>query len=484
MLKTLAVALTTLAVACSPAKKKPGGQGAGAPPPTIDTKADQAAIAQSWLSTLQADPAPLIKLAESNAGWKGIFQNDPVAALGEFEGALKGGQTDARIGAARAALELTAAHRALGRIVVELTPALIKAQATRPKAETSAAGRAFILARHALASGKPSPAAEAEPPYAATESYEHRRGIRAAVAAGRLKEARARLKRIDPRKPDLEVGTGDDRVIFRDPATADVGADVYAALALATIGEEKGWPQVLAAEAEMALGRPADADKRLTTLLATPPQTPPSLGQLVLSPALNAADLTLYATALQVRAKAGAGDKAGAKALAGKIGTDTVAHRVFKAWANAATGEAIDPKAFPADRGELSRVVVTALDAQANKGGANDVQQLLLVDRYVDALQRLFADALEQGDKPALAVRMRDGAEDKARAAAPSVRNALSSLVGSAHAYVRIRQPRIALKYLTRLGKRLPAVAGAVEMLRDVLSLKAMGQGGGAATGQ
>lgn len=485
MLKTIALlAVTTLAVACSPAKKTAGGQRAGAPPPTIDTKADQAEIARSWLSKLHADSEPLVKLAQSNPGWNGVFRNDPMVALEEFEKALAGGSVDAQVGAARSALELAATHRALGRIVVALTPALIAAQATRPKAEASAAGRAFILARHALATGRPTPAAAAQPPYAGTDAFEHRLRIRAAVAEGQLKEARARLKRIDPTLPDLVIGAGDDRVVFRDPATADVGADVYAAIALEAVKDTKGWPQILAAEAELALGRPADADKRLAALLATPPQTSPALSQLVLSAALNGADLTIYATALQARAKAGAGDAAGAKALAAKIGTGTVAHRVFRAWALAATGDAVDEAAFPTDRGELSRVVVTALAAQAEKAGATDVQELLLVDRYVDALQRLFATALEEADKPVLAVRMRDGAEDKAKAAAPSIRNALSSLVGSADAYVRIRQPRIALKYLTRLAKRLPAVAGAVEMLRDVLSLRAMGQGGGAATGQ
>ncbi len=478
------VGVALMAAGCTPAKKTAGGRTVGAPPPSIDTKADEAQIAQSWLSALQADAEPLVKLAESNAGWKSVFGNEPVAALEAFEAGVKAGDADAGIGYARAALELAAAHRALGRVVIALTPTLMKAQSTRPDAAASAAGRAFILARHAEATGG-SGARPAQPaPYPATESYAHRLAIRAAVVEGRVREARARLKRIDPRHPDLEVGAGEAKVSFRDPLTADVAGDVYAALALDATKDAAGWPQILAAEAELLLGRAKAADQRLTTLLASPPAAEPALSQLVLSLALNGADLNAYAHALHARAKVRGGDAAGAKALVAKLGDETVARRVFKAWAQSAAGTEIDAAAFPGDRGELSRAVLAALDAQAKKAGADDVAQLQLVDRYVDALQRLFADALEAADKRALAVRMHEGAEDKAKAATPSARNALSSLANSAHAYVTIKQPRIALKYLTRLGHRLPAVAGPVEMLRDVLAMRAMGQGGGATTGQ
>lgn len=471
----LIVCVAALAVACSPAKKKAGGGKAGAPPPTVDTQADQAAVAKSWLATLQTDAGPLIKLAEANAGWKGIFANDPVQALADFESGAKAGDVDAKVGYTRAALELAGTHLAVGQVVVALTPALMKAQATRPKAAESKPWRDYILARHAAATGKP-PAAELVVPEGASPSFEHRRAIRTAVAEGRLKEAQARLKRVDPKAVDLATGSGDDAVSFRDPLTAGVTGLVYAAMALETVKDVPGWPQVLAAEAEFMLGRPAEAVKRLTTLLAAQPAEP-ALSQLVLSPCLTAEDLRAYATAL----KAGASRD---KAAAEKLPTTTIAHRVFRAWALAASGAPIDPVAFPADRGELTRAITTTLDAQAVKAGATDVAELLLVDRYADALQRLFASALELADKPALAVRMREGAEDKAKAATPSTRNALSALTASARAYVGIRQPRVALKYLTRMGDRVPETAGAVEMLRDVLSLRAMGQGGGAATGQ
>jgi hypothetical protein len=49
---------------------------------------------------------------------------------------------------------------------------------------------------------------------------------------------------------------------------------------------------------------------------------------------------------------------------------------------------------------------------------------------------------------------------------------------------VRIGRPRVALKYLSRLAERFPAVAAPADMLRDLLTIRAMEQEGGAASGQ
>ena len=92
---------------CTPAKKAPGPPKA----PPVDTRSDRTEVKASWLASVYQDPAPLVTLAEANAGWKGLFRNDPVAALAAFESNAKRGDLPARIGGARAALG--AAGRAL-----------------------------------------------------------------------------------------------------------------------------------------------------------------------------------------------------------------------------------------------------------------------------------------------------------------------------------------------------------------------------------
>ena len=200
--------------------------------------------------------------------------------------------------------------------------------------------------------------------------------------------------------------------------------------------------------------------------------------------ALDAEDLRWEAVAMRAVAKARSGDKPAAVALAESIPKDRVGRRVFAAWAlSYCDHKKVDAEAFPGDRGVLSRAVRTSLDGLAKRDGAADVSDLMLVERYVDALQRRFATALKQS-KPALAVKMREAAEDKSASAAPSARNRLPGLLHTALDNVGIERPRVALKYLTRASERLPAVAGAVEMLRDLLTLRSMQSGGGATTGQ
>ena len=94
---------------------------------------------------------------------------------------------------------------------------------------------------------------------------------------------------------------------------------------------------------------------------------------------------------------------------------------------------------------------------------------------------QLGQSGLGAGSKPEKA---REAAEDKAAAQGPSARNSLAALVLTARDNVSIRRPRVALKYLARLGDALPAVEGPAEILRDLLSLQAMEQGGSATAGQ
>ncbi|MEZ4468270.1 MAG: hypothetical protein R3F43_28500 [bacterium] len=114
------------------------------PQPTVDVTADREAARQSWLLGLARDPAPLLDLAKANPGWRQLFTGNPREALEAFEGAT---DVDGRIARAVAALSSLEAHQALTELLRVATPALLKAQATRPEAAATAPWRAFIEAR-------------------------------------------------------------------------------------------------------------------------------------------------------------------------------------------------------------------------------------------------------------------------------------------------------------------------------------------------
>ncbi|MCB9538786.1 MAG: hypothetical protein H6704_21335 [Myxococcales bacterium] len=292
------------------------------------------------------------------------------------------------------------------------------------------------------------------------------------------------MGRLDARAADLVVGEGSAAVRFRDPAVAGVEAHVYAAAALAALEGVSGWADLLRAQAQLVLGKPAEAAKTLEALIAAPPPEAP-LALLVLSPALDAADLKAWATALRAAALAEAGQAEAAQALAKTVGSETVGRRVFRNYALAFTGQKAAPDAFPADRGVLGKALLDEVEALGEAAkGKQDLASLSLVERYLDALQRLDAQAQQRGGDPTLAVKAREAAEDKAHAAEVSDRNSISSLTATAYDNVAIGRPRVALKYLSRLEPVLPTVGAPAEMLRDLLSLRAMEQGGGATAGQ
>ncbi|MEZ4473894.1 MAG: hypothetical protein R3F60_24510 [bacterium] len=292
------------------------------------------------------------------------------------------------------------------------------------------------------------------------------------------------MKALDPRAADIEAGTGDARVVLRDPVAADAEARLYAAMAEEALREVPGWPGLLRARALVLLGREADALGLCEALLATPPADAP-LAFFLFSGALDVAELANQARALGAAAAHALGQAEKATALVGAIQPRTVADRVQLAWARAWTGQTPAADAFPENRGEYVGALVVEIGALgAAAAGGEEVQQLGLVDRHADVVQRRYAAAMGHGGDPSIAVKAREAAEDKAAAFSPSARNSLSALVLAARDNVGIGRPRVALKYLARLGDQLPAAAGPGEMLRDLLSLRAMEQGGSATAGQ
>ena len=492
------------------------------PPPDpgavkLDLAQDKKAIDASWIISVAKAPEALVELAGSSDGWRGLLTGDPGQALEDF---MRTGTANvpAQIGGVRAALELATAHDRLSKIVVRAMPKLLNAQETRPDAASTASWRAYLRARRLQAKGEDAKEAlaalagdvavgpfasaaqggdgalaklfsgnvdglDATLPAGATAALGARLSVIALAMAGRLKEAKARWKRIPPKTPDYEVGAGDTAMTFLDPVAAKVGTVLYGSLALEQLGTLGGATVLLRSDALRLLERPTEALATLEKLNASPPATI-EFAQLVASPFLGVSDALDCATANQVRLRVEAGDKPGAQNLYAKLGKDTVAQRVNRAWAGAFLGES--PKgAFPDDRDVVLKMVsqqVTGLGKDA--AGVADVTELALAERWVDAVQRRYAEALSQADVPELAVKNRDAAEDKRAAFAPSGRNTLSALTASALNNVEIGRFRVALKYLSRLESRLPAAAGPSEILRDLLSHKALQESGGATAGQ
>jgi len=515
---TLTLAILGCGVAaCS--ERAPRNAPAAARAPSIDVTADRARVRESWVLGVARDATSLGTLAQSNAGWGKLFTSDPAGALAEFDTALKGAApTDAiRTGAARASIELATAHSAVADVVAVLTERLAQAK-TDVGGPEGAAWRAWMLARLAARSGKPLDASglaadgplaplvaavkpgatgplaallagkieglDAPLPAGATPEYGERLAVAALVSAGRIPEAVSRYERIPPHAPDVVVGPSDGSVSLRDPALADLGARIYAARAIDALGAAPGWGTLHKARALLLLGRAADAKTALELLVAAPPVDAP-LAELVLTDALTAADLALEARALLARARHAAGDAVGAKTDAAALPTDTIGLRVLKTWTQTGLGEALDASAFPEDRSLLARTVGTEIDALgAAAAGAADVAALNLVERYADAVERRFAEAASVSGAPEVALKHLENAEDKGAAFAPSPRNGVAALARAARENVRIGRPRVALKYFSRLAERFPAVAAAADMLRDVLTIRAMDQEGGAASGQ
>ena len=488
--------------------------------PVVDVSTDRVHARESWVVGVAKDPAGLKTLAQSNPGWGKLFTSDPAGALDEFAGAVKsGGPADsARMGAARAALELAEAHLALGTMVAGLTQTLATAKTDAGGAE-GAAWRIYLAARLAQREGKDPSAAlqrlipgtsvdslaaalkpgatgplslllagkaagEVSLPAGATPEYAERLQIAALVATGSASEAIARYARVTAAVPDAIVGAGDTPITFRDPMVADLGARVAALQCLELVGAGPGWLGLLKARAQLILGQAVAARATLEALRAAPPTTA-GLADLVLTDALSADDLKLETIALLARAQAASGDLVAGKATAAGLPVDTISHRVLRTWAAVGAGDAFDLGAFPEDRSVLARAVGAEVDAlgAAATGGA-DVAALNLVERYVDAVERRFAEAATLGGMPEVALKHLENAEDKAASFAPSPRNQIAALAHAARENIRIGRPRVSLKYLSRLAERFPAVAAPADMLRDLLTIRAMDQEGGAASGQ
>ncbi len=490
----------------------------------VDTSAEAQAADQGWIVGVARDNGPLLKLAESSAGWGAFFGNELIRAVELFQKDARGNK-DARIGGARAALRLARAYHELSMLQEALVEPYHKAQASRPDASKNLPWRRYVegrlaqrlgndtkarsifdgvkesplgeLARAAMAQpgegGSAGPLADllagreaganTEASGGMSQEYFARLRVRSLSSARRSRLALKIWGRLDHRGPDLAPPGSVAKDGFWDPLAAEAGQRLYAAVALEFMKGETEWSPLYEAEAYLLLARPDAALTALNGLLKAPPKEA-RLANLVLSRSQGIADMLGLVKSLKVQTLVRLGKADEAKVLISDMGQETIAQRVRRATALSVVGES-SSGVFPDDRGELANLInsrVAALGKTAK--GATDVAELVLVERFVDGLQRDWADVLARSDKPAKSARERSLAEDKTKAFAVSARNSVSSLIASSRAALRIGQYRVALKYLSRLDEKFPAAVGVSEQLRDILSYRAMAREGGVTTGQ
>ena len=502
----VAMALVLPLSACFPEKvKEPAGK---ALQREVFSEEGPAVLA-SWLGELASDPTPIVALAESNEGWGLLFNSKPKAALKAFQ---RGDSTnlDVQIGQARAALELARTFHALEALNTEVTRALLSAQSERPGSSVDVRWAGFAAKRL----GTAAPKQPAEPPThpgevglqamtaaapngkagdirtvldplpdICTPNYGRKLKIQGLLGSGKLSVAQKLWERLDLGRPDVVLEKDGRTFGFRDPALAGLGRTFYASLALDALRSvQSGWPSLLKAEANILLSRWTEAQKNLASI--GPGVKPPSFSLVFLSPYLDGKGLKARKQSMEVEVFVNLGQKAKGVEVHRAMETTRVDQRVESAYAGAVLGVA-PTDAFPEDRGVLTKVLTHALTSLGDGAkGISDLDALEVVDRFVDGVQRRYADTLRREGRTALAAKHRSAAEDKVAAMSPSRRNNLSALIDAALENYGIDRPRVALKYLTRLNTRVTSVVGPSELLRELLSYRALEKGGGVSAGQ
>jgi tetratricopeptide (TPR) repeat protein len=510
---------SVLTFACSSQKNTGNGTNGGGAGISSDSQiektAELAAINDSYLLDIAMNSAGLQALAQKS-GWGQFFQGDMIGAIEAFRVRLEA-HPDARLGAGRAALRMAEGYERLESLRMALTPDLLEAQSSRPGASVLPGWHTFLRLRLQKKMGKPVDTKDLAKLSAAglsglagvfngkpdalahlfdgsgdyegfaqlpsmTDLYVSRLKFRAALKSKPVAGLGKRWARLKFDKPDLNLSKEGSTFELWDPVSADISRRYYARLALVFLGNGAGCPSFYRARARILLGDFIEAEKELKGLLSASPKTV-SLSCAVLTEVLNAAALTRVSTESLARVMFLQGRADEATQLLDTLPTKTIAERVGVAYVRSLMG--YKPASNLLDRRDvLAKIILNRVTNLEPKGkGTNDVMELALIDRYVDTIQRKWADTLSRSDKLAQAARTRVASEDKVKAYELSGRNGFDSLAASAVDHYRIRQPRVALKYLLRLARKLPTASALAEQLRDVLSYRAMlSKGGGGVT--
>lgn len=429
----------------------------------------------------------------AKSGWPEFFQGRYIEALDAFE--ERANEVDAQFGAARSALALAEGFNRTRQIQAELTPLVVQAQGSRPGAEVMTAWHTYVMARAGKADtnskgtggiadelvellatksnnfGVEAAAVLDKHGSEQLASLQSRIKLRESLQNQSLKRMKRRMGRLDYRVAGIKVNSGGQNFQLWDPGVSDIPSRYYAQYVLGTLNLSGLCPATIRARALLLLGRPSEAITLLDSGLEGAAQKP-AISCVILSDALGELELVHIAKALRIRALFAAGKPELAEKSLKELKASTLAQRVRRHWAGGNISEGAETS-FSRDR--LKRGFDSAIGLLGNSAvGATDLAELGIIERYVDVIQRMQADAFIEDDMLARAAKMRNGARQAGKGFVVNGRNTFDALMAGALDHLRISQPRVALKYLTKTKGYFGVTEGLAEQLRDVLSFRAM----------
>lgn len=491
---------------------------------SLDADARALSDPASLLSSLAARPAPLDEW-EASDGWVAFFKGQLAVAAESFRDRLTATPADlsARLGAARAYLELAEAYSTAAALTDRVAVDWLSVERQSPHAALYAAwydwvelavSQGDLAAREALKGRLASlstpemaewaqVALSADPgaaPSDASAEYRPWLAFARAVEQGEPAKARKLLERLKLRAPIFvaRAGEGTPSQSVYDPRLARVAATYYALEAREVLGAEPladPWAPLLSAQVSAALGDHAGALALLTPLDAL--TVAPSAHLLLLSPNLTLEDARAEARARRVSALYALGRDVEAEAVLSAwpdAPTLSTPQRVWRLWALASAAR-VHPERAPSLAAGLSdelkallptrRRPLARLAAEGVKGeAAQRLNSLELTERWLDAQHHRFAEAAVWLDLRVSALNALNAAEDPSAPLRLGGRNRLSRLSLSALNQIQLSRHRVASKYFLRLREDLPALATLAEMTGDVLSGSSFNGSGDVNAGQ
>ena len=322
------------------------------------------------------------------------------------------------------------------KIQTELTPLVVQAQGSRPGAKVMTAWHQYVKARAGVSDSRTKPAdgiAHELFQLMAVEGdqfdiqavglldkqdsdqlsvLKKRLKLRNRLKEQNKKGLKRRMRRLDYRIADITVNSDGQEFQLWDPGVSDIPSQYYAHRALGFLTLKGLCPATIRARALFLLGRLDEVVKTLDAGLKIA-ASKPAFSCVVLSDALGQGELVHIAQSLRTKALFLAGKTKEAEASFKELKGDTLARRVRRHWVSGIAQNDVE-NIF--SRAKLKHSFDQAIGVLGKSAvGATDLAELGMIERYVDVIQRMQADAFVQGDKLALAAKMRNGARRQAK---------------------------------------------------------------------
>lgn len=457
----------------------------------FDLTEDKKALSESWIFTILKDPDRLVNLAKSNEGWQFYFQNRLEEAVIHFKNDLN--NKESAIGLCRSTFELHQSYKLLSQIIgdlnekfllkqdsIKIDPDWINFIKNRNRYKTTKDKKAvdfndkdgkiaqwFItIEQGQFLSENEDKSYEFSPylPESSTDQYKIKLKIHFFILNNKLKQAHNLIKTLDLSKPDFIFKNGEKEVYLFDPGMITIKTDL---IIYEIIKNHQLFDSLCVANAFIETKNLIEAEKHLSLYEKEILNEKNDLfARFVISKYLVKEDLALDVRNLKLMIKneTPKSDNIKKERIFSIITSNIYNHKLK-------TDFSFNRDVFL--REFKDKVLLSGKDAP----GFQDVNNLYLIERYIDHLQRIYAESFIISNQPEFSVKNRELAEEKGKMGEISGRNTLLSIIQIAYDNIYIGRLRIALKYLTRLSNDFPDANIPAELLRDLLTLKAIEQG-------